>query len=404
MPDLWARDVITWESLVRGQEFDIDEPLWSDLNATLTQDQIIDLLQEAVEKSGMPYPMRHTTIEQATTDFLRLRSLDTRLLLKREPWETDFPYSYHKQDLYIDRSNVGARSSDYFHQANRNATDLSSSPSALRSWATPSLRRGLFKALFSFGVTKITPSEIRTAGSIRKYVAAQFRPSAAKAVYDLYGGGRVLDLSAGWGDRLSAALACDKVTHYTGIDPNFRLHGGYAAQVEAYNRNLDGDLFDWFSTFTPKTCNLICSPAEDLTQLDGPFDIAFTSPPYFDKERYTKDQTQSWIRYKRLDAWLQDFLFKTLALAWDNLKVGGHLCVNIADVRADEREEGGFIRLINSICDPMNDFITTLPNAVYQGAVGLRLPVRPSDRQAIGSDALFSSFCEPIWVWKKSEP
>jgi len=396
--------VITWESLVRGQEFDIDEPLWSDLNATLTQDQIIDLLQEAVEKSGMPYPMRHTTIEQATTDFLRLRSLDTRLLLKREPWETDFPYSYHKQDLYIDRSNVGARSSDYFHQANRNATDLSSSPSALRSWATPSLRRGLFKALFSFGVTKITPSEIRTAGSIRKYVAAQFRPSAAKAVYDLYGGGRVLDLSAGWGDRLSAALACDKVTHYTGIDPNFRLHGGYAAQVEAYNRNLDGDLFDWFSTFTPKTCNLICSPAEDLTQLDGPFDIAFTSPPYFDKERYTKDQTQSWIRYKRLDAWLQDFLFKTLALAWDNLKVGGHLCVNIADVRADEREEGGFIRLINSICDPMNDFITTLPNAVYQGAVGLRLPVRPSDRQAIGSDALFSSFCEPIWVWKKSEP
>ena len=400
MPDLWARDVITWESLVRGQEFDVPESLWTELNATLTQDQIIDLLQEAVEKSSMPYPLRHTTINQATVDFLRLRSLDTRLLLKREPWETDFPYAYHKQDLYIDRSNVGSRSSDYFHAENRHAVDISSSASALRSWASPSLRRGLFKALWSLGMTRVSPREIRTAAANRKYVAAQFRPSAAKAVYDLYGGGRVLDLSAGWGDRLSAALACEKVTHYTGIDPNFRLHDGYAAQVEAYNRNLDGDLFDWFSTFTPKTCNLICSPAEDLTQLDGPFDIAFTSPPYFDKERYTKDQTQSWVRYRRLDAWLQGFLFKTLALAWGNLKVGGHLCVNIADVRADEREEGSYKRLVNSICDPMNDFITTLPNSVYQGALGLRMAERMNFNDAVIPD----KFCEPIWVWKKSGP
>ena len=400
MPDLWARDVITWESLVKGQEFDVPESLWTELNATLTQDQIIDLLQEAVEKSNMPYPLRHTTINQATVDFLRLRSLNTRLLLKREPWETDFSYSYHKQDLYIDRSNVGSRSSDYFHAENRHAVDLSSNASALRSWASPSLRRGLFKALWSLGMTRVSPSEIRTAAANRKYVAAQFRPSAAKAVYDLYGGGRVLDLSAGWGDRLSAALACDKVTHYTGIDPNFRLHDGYAAQVEAYNRNLDGDLFDWFSTFTPKTCNLICSPAEDLTQLDGPFDIAFTSPPYFDKERYTKDQTQSWVRYRRLDSWLQGFLFKTLAFAWDNLKVGGHLCVNIADVRADEREKGGYKRLVNSICDPMNDFITTLPNSVYQGALGLRMAERMNFNEAVIPD----KFCEPIWVWKKSGP
>ena len=399
MSYLRACNVTTWESLVRGQAFDVSESLWAELNATLTQDQIIDLLQEAVEKTAMPYPFRHTTLEQATTDFLRLRSLDSRTLLKREPWETDFPYAYPKQDLFIERSNIGARSSDYFHSANRHAVDISSSASALRSWATPSLRRGLFKALWSLGMTRVSPREIRTAAANRKYVAAQFRPSAAKALYDLYGGGRVLDFSAGWGDRLSAALACDKVNHYTGIDPNFRLHDGYAAQVETYNRNLDGDLFDWFSSFTPKTFNLICSPAEELETLDGPFDVVFTSPPYFDKERYTKDPTQSWVRYRRLDSWLQGFLFKTLALAWGHLRVGGHLCANIADVRADEREEGGYKRLINSICDPMNDFIATLPNASYQGAIGLRMAERINV-----NDEVPDKFCEPIWVWKKSGP
>lgn len=389
--------MITWESLIRNQEFDISESLWAELNATLTQDQILDLLQDAVEKTNMPYPFRQTSLEQATVDFLRLRSIDSRILLKREPWETDFPYSYHKQDLFIERSNVGSRSSDYFHSANRHAVDLSSVASALRSWSNTSLRRSLLKALWSLGMTQVSSREIRTAAANRKYVAAQFRPSAAKALYDLYGGGRVLDFSAGWGDRLSAALACSKVNHYTGIDPNFRLHDGYAAQVETYNRNLDGDLFDWFSSFTPKTFNLICSPAEELETLDGPFDIVFTSPPYFDKERYTKDPTQSWVRYRHLDLWLQGFLFKTLTLVWNHLKVGGHLCVNIADVRGDAREEGGYKRLVNSICDPMNNFIATLPNASYQGAIGLRMAERVNS-----GDDIPDKFCEPIWVWKKT--
>ncbi len=391
--------MITWESLVSGQTFDVPESLWAELNATLTQDQIIDLLQESVEKTAMPYPFRRTTLEQATTDFLRLRSLDSRTLLKREPWETDFPYAYPKQDLFIERSNIGARSSDYFHSHNRHAVDISSCASALRSWATPSLRRSVFKALWSLGMTRVGPQEIRTATSNRQYVAAQFRPSAAKALYDLYGGGRVLDFSAGWGDRLSAALACDKVNHYTGIDPNFRLHDGYAAQVETYNRNLDGELFDWFSSFTPKTFNLIHSPAEELDILDGPFDVVFTSPPYFDKERYTKDPTQSWVRYRRLDSWLHGFLFKTLALAWCHLKIGGHLCVNISDIRGDAREEGSYKRLVNKICDPMNDFIATLPNASYQGAIGLRMAERVNV-----NDEVPDKFCEPIWVWKKLCP
>ena len=36
----------------------------------------------------------------------------------------------------------------------------------------------------------------------------------------------------------------------------------------------------------------------------------FTSPPYFNVERYSYDDTQSWVRYKTINDWNKDFLHK----------------------------------------------------------------------------------------------
>ena len=43
--------------------------------------------------------------------------------------------------------------------------------------------------------------------------------------------------------------------------------------------------------------------AEDFNYDDyeDTFDIVFTSPPYFNVERYSYDDTQSWVRYKNID-------------------------------------------------------------------------------------------------------
>ena len=78
----------------------------------------------------------------------------------------------------------------------------------------------------------------------------------------------------------------------------------------------------------------------------------------------------------------------TYPKVWDHLAVGGHLCVNIVDIK----NFNPTCRV--EICDPMNDYVSTLPGAAYQGAIGMKMSVRPNlDAEA---------FCEPIWIWKKT--
>ena len=62
-------------------------------------------------------------------------------------------------------------------------------------------------------------------------------------------------------------------------------------------------------------------------------DFAFTSPPYFRKEHYSEDDTQSWVRYKTGDAWRDGFLAPMMALQHAALKPGCRSLINIADVK-----------------------------------------------------------------------
>ena len=47
----------------------------------------------------------------------------------------------------------------------------------------------------------------------------------------------------------------------------------------------------------------------DLSKYYDTFDIIFTSPPYFNVERYSFDDNQSWVRYKNIDAWNTQFIY-----------------------------------------------------------------------------------------------
>ena len=46
------------------------------------------------------------------------------------------------------------------------------------------------------------------------------------------------------------------------------------------------------------------------------------------------------------------------------------MIVNISDVYSNHR--------INQICDPMNDFISSLPNSQYEVTIGLRMALIPN--------------------------
>lgn len=152
--------------------------------------------------------------------------------------------------------------------------------------------------------------------------AAQFRPGFALYQMRRHGaaGGRMLDTSAGWGGRL-VGYAASELAEYVGIDPSADAIGG--------NRKMSDDLGIGGVT-------LVQSPAEDVELAElggaGSFDFALTSPPYFGKERYSDDPSQSYRRWPTGDQWRAGFLVPMIRLQFAALRPGGVAVLNIADV------------------------------------------------------------------------
>jgi tRNA1(Val) A37 N6-methylase TrmN6 len=203
---------------------------------------------------------------------------------------------------------------------------------------------------------------------MHSYTASQFKAESAKALYDLFQAKSVLDFSAGWGDRLVGFLASN-ADSYIGIDPNTKLHEPYQQIVNLCK--------------TDKATRFICSPAEDADLTDVSVDFIFTSPPYFDIERYSEEETQSWKRYPELKDWVKDFLLATLTKCWSVLKEGGRIAINIADKKGED------------ICTPMLNHMNNL-GATYEGVIGYRMSER-------GGQKTDCPTCEPIFIWSKGK-
>lgn len=156
---------------------------------------------------------------------------------------------------------------------------------------------------------------------------ANFRPGFACKLYRDYckPGDTVLDASTGYGGRLVGFMASGIAGRYIGIDPNVPTH-------EA-NRRMAADL-----GFADRV-ELLNLPAEDVSHgaVAGRCDFAFTSPPYFCKEHYGDDATQSWVRYRTAEAWRDGSLAPMLRLQFAALKPGKFAIVNIADVTIRDR-------------------------------------------------------------------
>lgn len=360
--------------IICNNEINITEEEWTFLNRHYSQEEIIQMLSDAMDI--VPMPLREITFSEAMDDFSALIKFDATSLIKEGKTYARYDYKYQLMDKYIDLSVVGNKASDYFHQESRYHCDSLNAPSPYRTWTTEKFRKNVLKNLWSMPTKKVDNTRLRSCLGLRNYIASQFRPSAAKAFYTLYNSKGILDFSAGWGDRLAGFYATDTAAAYHGVDPNLRLQTGYLKQINSYGK-----------ISTPKIAYINPSPAEEMSFIPQ-YDTVFTSPPYFDTERYTQEENQSWKRYKKLEVWLEKFLFVVIEKSWNALKPNGILAVNIADTYGHHRR--------NDICDPMNDFISTLGGAEYQGALGYRMAKRPNS-----AAAKTGIFIEPIWVWEK---
>jgi len=368
-----------FKKFIEGNELYVNEYNWGEIKSNYTQEHIIQQISDAIVEFEIKLPYREITLEDVYKDYEALKNRKFKKLSSVGEWGSKFPYKYHFNNHYIENTNIGNKASDYFHQVQRWTCDATGYPSPQKTWETERFRLTLFKALFSLKVKEINPTVLRNLISLRKYIAAQFRPSAAKYIYDYFQAETVLDFSMGWGDRILGAHTSEYVKKYVGFDPNLRLIDGYVKQITQYQK-----------IGTPMKFKLHPWGAENPEiELQDEFDLVFTSPPYFDKEKYDQSDQQSYKKYKGFDSWMNNFLFKAIELRTQNLKSGGHLVINISDIYTRKTHF--------QICDGMNDYITSTGQFEYKGAIGLRMPKRPMSK----SSSTIGIYGEPIWVWKK---
>ncbi len=169
------------------------------------------------------------------------------------------------------------------------------------------------------------PSTVRRALMTYPNTAAavNFRPTAALAIYKRFAsdGECVLDFSAGYGGRLVGALAAG--CRYVGIEPSSRSVNGMRRMAREFARL-------GLTTAAPV---LLHGCAEDLMPRieANSFSLIFSSPPYFSKERYTRQRAQSWRRYEGYDHWKKFFLTRVIAESSRLLTPAGLLVMNLGD-------------------------------------------------------------------------
>ena len=340
------------------------------------------IIKEAISDAidGLPLPLIPITRDQAKKDFEKLSKFNSRQLLKKSPLYTKVEYKYGLSNWYISNALVGRDSSNYFHQEARFHAKHWKFDSPVDSWTQKKIHLEFLEPLWTMKMPLVNWHSLRECIVLRKYLASQFPPAVAKELYNLFDAKHVFDFSMGWGDRLAGFHASNAESYY-GTDPNIAVFKNYENQNKLYDTN--------------KKTIFKNSPAEDLDMSDSEFDMVFTSPPYFDVEQYSTDESQSWQRYgSDIDAWLNNFLFVVIDKCWNSLVDGGTLIINISDIFKNKNQI--------KICDPMNDYISKLPKAHYTGCTGLRLSKRPNSKNDRPEDAHKTSV-EPIWIWKKND-
>jgi len=160
---------------------------------------------------------------------------------------------------------------------------------------------------------------------------------------------RMLDFSAGWGDRLIGAMAygCE----YDGVDPSECLHPKYQEMISTLLPPSKRGKYRMFKTgfedFQIPSTPFTSSKGSVNSKKRGKerkYDLVFTSPPFFDLEVYEKSKNQSIDKFNTLEKWKQNFLFPAMEKSVSALEMNGHLVIYVSDYTTESGKRIQYVR------------------------------------------------------------
>lgn len=250
--------------------------------------------------------------------------------------------------------------------------------------------------------------------------AVNFPPLTAKYLYEKYTEHckdqdiiNIYDPSSGWGGRILGCMSVDdRKLHYIGTDPNTDHTIANLIADENSNYTKYEYLAEFFNNKTYRSYGLFPSHnTYDVYQLGsevirnnekfqkykGQLDLVFTSPPYFAKEAYSEDSTQSYKKFDEYDTWREGFLRPTLETCVEYLKPDRYLIWNIADAKFGN----DMLPLEKDSCDILKElgmkYVRTEKMILAQMPGGNRIDPKTGKPKA-------KNFCKVNNTWFKYEP
>ena len=155
---------------------------------------------------------------------------------------------------------------------------------------------------------------------------AIFSPNLARKIYEKYCPkfyANIHDSSSGWSNRCQGALTSKYCYNYFGTDPNSALHEHYNEQADFIRETLHTD---------SKTDFRCCGSEVFIPEWEGKMDLSFTSPPYFNTEKYSSELTQSAAKCANYYSWRDDFMRPTIKNVYKYLKPGAYYLLNLKNL------------------------------------------------------------------------
>lgn len=163
-----------------------------------------------------------------------------------------------------------------------------------------------------------------SSSKVRK--VSNFPPKEAKRLFLKYFNGcnniNCLDTSCGFGSRMSAVLLSGN--NYFGTDPNtklfIKLQDYYSFLLK--NNIIKNNVFDIRNVGSEVY----------IEDFKNKMDVCFTSPPYFNLEKYSDDNFSSTSNYDDYSLWVKNFVIPTVFNIDKYLKIGGYAMINIKNL------------------------------------------------------------------------